>query len=141
MDVLTEEQRHKNMSRIRGKDTKPEEIVRKFLFLEGFRYRKNDRRYPGKPDIVLPKYRTIVFVNGCFWHQHKNCSYASVPKTREDFWIPKLSKNVERDQENIRKLEESGWRVIVVWECEIRRKREREENLKKLAKQIRGQEP
>lgn len=92
MDVLTPEQRHLNMSRIRGAKTKPETIVRKYLFSHGFRYRMNDKRYPGKPDIVLPKYKTMVFVNGCFWHQHAGCRYASLPKTRQDFWIPKLQK-------------------------------------------------
>ena len=115
MDVLTKEQRHKNMSRIRGKNTKPEEIVRKYLFSRGFRYRKNDRRYPGKPDIVLPKYKTVIFVNGCFWHRHEGCRYASVPKSRQDFWLPKLQGNVERDQRNIEALKKAGWSVIVIW--------------------------
>ncbi len=140
MDVLTPEQRHKNMSRIRGQDTKPEEIVRKYLFSKGFRYRKNDRRYPGKPDIVLPKYRTVIFVNGCFWHQHEGCRYASIPKSRQEFWLPKLRGNAERDRRNIDRLEKEGWRVIVVWECEIKQKKRRDEVLCRLERQIKGQD-
>lgn len=140
MDVLTKEQRHKNMSRIRGKNTKPEEIVRKYLFSRGFRYRKNDRRYPGKPDIVLPKYKTVIFVNGCFWHRHEGCRYASVPKSRQDFWLPKLQGNVERDQRNIEALKKAGWSVIVIWECEIKSKKGRSDALSRLEQKIKGQE-
>jgi len=140
MDVLTKEQRHKNMSRIRGKNTKPEEIVRKYLFSRGFRYRKNDRRYPGKPDIVLPKYKTVIFVNGCFWHRHEGCRYASVPKSRQDFWLPKLQGNVERDQRNIEALKKAGWSVIVIWECEIKSKKGRGDALYRLEQKIKGQE-
>ena len=128
------------MSRIRGRDTKPEEIVRKYLFSKGFRYRKNDRRYPGKPDIVLPKYRTVIFINGCFWHQHAGCRYASIPKSRQDFWLPKLSGNVERDRRNVAALTKDGWNVIVVWECEIRLKKDRDAALLRLEQQIKGQE-
>lgn len=138
MDVLTKEQRHKNMSRIRGKNTKPEEIVRKYLFSRGFRYRKNDRRYPGKPDIVLPKYKTVIFVNGCFWHRHEGCRYASVPKSRQDFWLPKLQGNVERDQRNIEALKKAGWSVIVIWECEIKSKKGRSDALSRLEQKIKG---
>jgi len=138
MDDLTKEQRTKNMQHIRSKDTKPEEIVRKFLFSRGFRYRKNDTRYPGKPDIVLPKYKTVIFVHGCFWHQHEGCKYAAVPKTREEYWIPKLKRNTERDKTVKDQLQRSGWRVLVVWECEIRKKADREERLSNLAKLIRG---
>lgn len=108
------------MSRIRSTNTKPEEIVRKYLFSKGFRYRKNDKRYPGKPDIVLPKYKTIIFVNGCFWHGHKNCRYFVVPKTNTDFWVNKIKRNIERDQEQAEYLEETGWSVIVVWECQLK---------------------
>jgi DNA mismatch endonuclease (patch repair protein) len=100
MDDLTTEQRHVNMSHIQSKNTKPEMIVRKYLFSKGFRYRVNDKRYPGHPDIVLPKYKTVIFINGCFWHQHPNCKYASIPKTNKEYWIPKLQKNVERDKLN-----------------------------------------
>lgn len=138
MDDLTEEQRKKNMQRIRSKDTKPEEIVRKYLFAHGFRYRKNDARYPGKPDIVLPKYKTVIFVNGCFWHQHEGCRYAAIPKTREEYWLPKLKRNKERDRAVVEQLHKSGWRVLIIWECEIRKKADREERLNNLVELIRG---
>ncbi len=110
------------MSRIRSNDTRPEEIVRKYLFSKGFRYRKNDKRYPGKPDIVLPKYRTIIFVNGCFWHGHGGCKYFVVPKTNTKFWINKINHNIERDQKQINQLKMEGWNVIAVWECQLRNK-------------------
>lgn len=110
------------MSRIRSKDTKPEEIVRKYLFSQGFRYRKNDPRYPGKPDIVLPKYRTVIFVNGCFWHKHEGCRYFVWPKSNEEFWQKKIRSNVIRDEQNYRILEEQGWKIIVVWECQLKKK-------------------
>lgn len=119
MDNHSIEQRHYNMSRINSKNTKPEEQVRKFLFAHGFRYRKNDKRYPGHPDIVLPKYKTVIFVNGCFWHMH-NCKEFVLPKSNLDYWIPKLERNKQRDKENIDKLQALGWNVIVVWECEIK---------------------
>lgn len=109
------------MSRIRSKNTKPEEMVRKYLFSQGFRYRKNDIRLPGKPDIVLPKYKTVIFVNGCFWHKHENCKHFVWPKTNEDFWRAKINANVSRDQENMKLLSELGWNVIVIWECELKR--------------------
>ena len=125
-DVLTPEQRHYNMSRIRGKDTKPEEIVRKYLFSKGLRYRKNDKRYPGHPDIVLPKYKTVVFVHGCFWHMHEGCRYAKLPKTNTEFWKEKLSRNRERDKNEQRILREMGWKVLVVWECEIKKDKQQE---------------
>ena len=108
------------MSRIKGKNTKPEEIVRKYLFSKGFRYRKNDKRLPGTPDIVLPKYKTVIFVNGCFWHGHKDCRYFVVPKTNTDFWLNKINTNIERDKCKQETLKELGWNVIVVWECELK---------------------
>ena len=122
MDDKTPEQRSINMSHIRSKDTKPEEIVRKYLFAKGFRYRKNDARYPGKPDIVLPKYHTVICINGCFWHRH-GCSRSTLPKTNQEYWIPKIQRNVERDQQNIEALEKAGWQVIVIWECELKKKK------------------
>mgnify|MGYP004557809669 CR=1 FL=1 len=122
-DNHTKEIRSYNMSRIRSKNTKPEEMVRKYLFSQGFRYRKNDTRLPGNPDIVLPKYKTVIFVNGCFWHKHENCKYFVWPKTNEDFWRTKISANVSRDQENIKLLSELGWNVIVIWECELKKQR------------------
>ena len=109
------------MSRIKGKNTKPEEIVRKYLFSKGFRYRKNDKRLPGTPDIVLPKYKTVIFVNGCFWHGHKDCRYFVVPKTNTDFWLKKINTNIERDKCKQEALKELGWNVIVVWECELKK--------------------
>lgn len=109
-----------NMSRIRAKDTKPEEKVRKYLFSKGFRYRKNDSKLPGKPDIVLPKYRTVIFVNGCFWHHH-SCKYFVWPKTNADFWHDKIEQNVERDQKNYKTLKNDGWAVLIVWECQLKK--------------------
>ena len=107
------------MSRIRSGDTKIEIMVRKYLFAHNFRYRKNDRRYPGTPDIVLPKYHTAIFVHGCFWHQHKNCKNATRPKTNTEFWNKKLERNILNDQKHLRELREQGWKVITIWECEL----------------------
>lgn len=118
-DSISPEHRSWNMSRIRGKDTKIEVMVRKYLFSKGYRFRKNDKRYPGKPDVVLPKYHTVIFVNGCFWHHHEGCKNATMPKTRTDFWKEKLGKNVANDRKHIRLLEEAGWNVITLWECEL----------------------
>lgn len=131
MDVHTRETRSYNMSQIKYKNTKPEEIVRKYLFGRGLRYRKNDKRLPGHPDIVLPKYKTVVFVNGCFWHIHENCRYFKWPENNAEFWKNKLEGNKKRDRENIQRLSESGWKVIVVWECELK-KQIRTERLDKL---------
>ena len=117
----SKEIRSYNMSRIRSKDTKPEEIVRKFLFSKGLRYRKNDRRYPGCPDIILPKHRTAIFVNGCFWHCHEGCSDFVLPKSNKDYWVPKLEKNQKRDEENYTVLKNDGWNVLVIWECELKK--------------------
>ena len=119
-DIMTPEERHLCMSKIRGKDTKIELLVRKYLFSEGFRYRLNEKRLPGRPDIVLPKYRTVIFVNGCFWHGHKYCKYSQLPKTNTSFWIQKIEKNRERDDASFRQLEALQWNVIVVWECELK---------------------
>lgn len=120
-DKLTKEQRSWNMSRIRGKDTGIEVAVRKRLFSYGYRYRKYVKKLPGKPDIVLPKYKTVVFIHGCFWHMHSNCKIARIPKSNTDFWMTKLNRNVEKDQINKQLLEDMGWKVITVWECEIKR--------------------
>lgn len=113
------------MSRIKNKDTKPEEAVRKYLFSRGLRYRKNDKRFPGHPDIVLPKYKTIVFVNGCFWHMHENCSEFVMPKSNIDYWQPKLKRNKLHDEEITAALIDMGWNVITVWECELKKKNEK----------------
>ena len=118
-DSLSKEKRSWNMSKIRGKDTAIEVKVRKYLFSKGFRYRKNVKTLPGKPDIVLPKYKTVIFVHGCFWHRHEGCKDATTPKTRTDFWNEKFQKNVENDRLHARQLAEMGWRVITLWECDI----------------------
>lgn len=123
-----------NMSHIRSKNTKPEEKVRKYLFSKGLRYRKNDKRLPGSPDIVFPKYRTVVFVNGCFWHHH-DCGRFVWPSTNKEYWHKKISRNVERDRENEEALKEMGWRVLTVWECQLK-KSVAEENLNRLYHEI-----
>lgn len=120
MDNRSKEARSRNMSNIPSTNTKPEETVRKYLFSHGFRYRKNVSKLPGKPDIVLPKYKTVVFVNGCFWHGHEECKYFVPPKTNTDFWNAKFKYNQDRDARNYQKLRDLGWRVLIVWECEIR---------------------
>jgi len=131
MDKLSQKARSENMAKIRNRDTVPEEIVRKYLFSKGLRYRKNDKKYPGKPDIVLRKFKTIVFVNGCFWHCHIGCKNFSIPKSNTDFWEKKLAGNVERDMINHNKLKAAGWNVLIMWECELC-KRNREKSLEKL---------
>ena len=122
-DVLTKNQRHYNMAAIHSASTKPELKLRRALWNQGFRYRINDKLLPGSPDIVLPKYHTVIFVHGCFWHGHKNCKNATTPKTNTDFWKAKITRNQERDQEVWRKLEAKGWYVLIVWECELKKDR------------------
>jgi DNA mismatch endonuclease, patch repair protein len=119
-DVHSKEVRSYNMSRIKGKDTKPEMLVRKFLFSKGFRYRLHDKRYPGKPDIVLPKYKTVIFIHGCFWHGHEGCRYFVVPKTRTDWWVNKIDQNKLNDLQSVRLLVAESWHIIVIWECELK---------------------
>lgn len=133
-DRLTPEKRSWNMGRIKGKDTSIEMKVRQYLFAQGFRFRKNDRRYPGTPDIVLPKYHTVIFVHGCFWHRHVVCKYAYTPKSRTEFWQAKFDKNVENDARNKQLLEEAGWHVIIIWECQI--KKEFEETMAEVIAEI-----
>lgn len=123
MDVHDKETRSYNMSCIKGKNTRPEEIVRKYLFSQGFRYRKNDKRLPGTPDIVLPKYKTVIFVNGCFWHGHDGCRYFVIPKTNTEFWTNKIETNRKRDIRKINDLQTLGWKVIVVWECQLKKEK------------------
>ena len=120
MDVHNKEIRSYNMSRIKGKKTKPEEVVAKYLFANGFRYRRNVKGLPGTPDIVLKKYRTVIFVNGCFWHCHEGCKWFVLPETNAEFWKKKFDCNRERDKQNYKKLQDDGWNVIIVWECEIK---------------------
>jgi DNA mismatch endonuclease (patch repair protein) len=123
------------MSKISGKETKPEILVRKFLFLKGFRFRKNVKELSGKPDIVLPKYKTVIFVHGCFWHGH-SCKRGTLPETNHEFWQKKIGRNIERDIHDISELKEKEWNVIVVWQCEIKNKTEREIRLDNLIKEI-----
>ncbi len=118
-DVFTPQKRSEIMSSIRSSETKPELLVRKALFALGYRYRKNYKQLPGRPDIVFPKYRTVVFVHGCFWHGHKNCRNARTPKTHAEYWVSKLAYNKRRDRSNKSKLERQAWQVVVVWECEV----------------------
>ena len=120
MDKLTPEKRSWNMSHIKSKDTKPEIRVRSFLHKSGFRFRLHRTNLPGKPDIVLPKYKTVIFVHGCFWHRHSGCKKSTTPKTRIEFWEAKFRENVKRDNRNLRALESEGWNVIVIWECETK---------------------
>lgn len=123
-DVHSREVRSYNMSQIRGKDTKPELLVRKFLFANGFRYRLYDKKLPGKPDVILPRFKTIIFIQGCFWHGHDNCKYFVVPKTRTEFWLDKIEGNKKRDKENIAQLKNNGWNVLTVYECELRKEKQ-----------------
>ena len=132
VDKLTPEQRHRCMSRIRGRNTKPELIVRKFLFARGFRYRIHVRRLPGCPDIVLRKYRTVIFVNGCFWHGHEGCKYYVLPKSNTAFWRNKIERNRRRDLDERIRLRDMGWHVIQIWECQLKPK-VRQETLEGLA--------
>lgn len=119
-DVHNKQTRSYNMSQIKGKDTKPEIIVRKFLFSKGFRYKLHDKKLSGKPDIVLPKLRTVIFIHGCFWHGHDKCKYFVVPKTRKKFWLDKINGNKKRDEENLLRLRNEGWKVFSVFECELK---------------------
>ncbi|MUP39905.1 DNA mismatch endonuclease Vsr [Labilibaculum sp. 44] len=122
-DTHSKETRSYNMSRIKGKNTKPELVVRRFLFANGFRYRLHAKNLPGKPDIVLPKYKTVIFVNGCFWHGHQNCKYFVPPKTRTEWWLQKITNTQNRDRQAQTELQSLGWRVITIWECELKPKK------------------
>ena len=133
-DNHTKEVRSMNMSHIRSTNSKPEEIVRKYLFSKGLRYRKNVSKLPGKPDIVLPKYKTVVFVNGCFWHKH-DCGRFVMPSSNVEYWTRKIEGNVQRDKFNITLLKELGWRVLVIWECQLK-KEAKEKSLNLLYSQI-----
>jgi DNA mismatch endonuclease, patch repair protein len=120
MDRLTPEKRSWNMSRIRSKNTKPEKAVRSLLHKSGYRFRIHRKDLPGNPDIVLPKFKTVVFVHGCFWHRHENCKYAYTPKSRQEFWKKKFEVNIKRDLKNRNELECLGWKVVIIWECELK---------------------
>lgn len=132
-DIFSKEKRSDVMSKIRGKDTKPELIVRKFLFANGFRYRLHPKVMKGRPDIVMKKYRTVIFINGCFWHGH-DCKAGHLPKSNLDYWIPKIKANIDRDIVNCEYLEKDGWRVITIWECEL--KKEKYDKLEKIRKEL-----
>ena len=134
-DNHTPEQRSYNMSRIKSTETKPEALVRKYLFSQGFRYRKNVKNLPGKPDVVLKKYNTCIFVNGCFWHKHEDCKYFVWPKSNLNYWKTKIETNVERDTRNHDQLEKDGWNVLVVWECQLK-KENFEKTMEKLTNDI-----
>jgi DNA mismatch endonuclease (patch repair protein) len=134
-DVHDKETRSYNMSRVKAKNTKPELLVRKFLFAHGFRYRLNVKELPGKPDLVLPKYKTVIFINGCFWHGHKGCCYFVLPKTRTEWWLQKIKGTMRRDKEAEIKLNVLGWRVITIWECELKNIK-KEARLTKLIREI-----
>ena len=137
-DIYSKNKRSGIMSKISGKETKYEILVRKFLFEKGFRYRKNDKRLPGRPDIVLPKYKTIIFVHGCFWHGH-HCKAGKLPETNKEFWENKINSNIERDKKNQNKLEKLGWKIIIVWQCELRNKKITTEKLKEIEQKIQNE--
>lgn len=139
-DVMTREQRSRCMAAIKGKDTKPEMVVRRFLFSKGLRYRVNNRKLPGSPDIVFRKYKTVVFIDGCFWHGHEGCRYFRLPKSNVDFWKHKIAMNMARDFANNVDLRLDGWRVIRIWECEVMTMARRIETLEALYKEITGKE-
>ncbi len=135
-DIFSRKKRSQIMALISGKETKPEISVRSFLFNQGFRYRKNVKSLPGKPDIVLPKHQTIVFVHGCFWHGHVNCKKATKPTSNVKFWNTKIQGNVERDERVKHELRKSGWKVITIWECKLKSKNSFDKTLNKLAAKI-----
>jgi DNA mismatch endonuclease, patch repair protein len=137
-DMMTPAQRSRTMSRVRNKDTGIERFVRSQLHRRGFRFRKNVSSLPGQPDIVLPKYRTVVFVHGCFWHHHERCKASKLPETRREFWEKKIYGNVMRDERNVKTLHDSGWKVILFWECALKNKSliEKELAVEELARQI-----
>lgn len=138
MDKISAEKRSWNMSRIRGKNTRPERVVRSLLHRMGYRFRLHCADLPGKPDVVLPRFRTVVLVHGCFWHRHPGCRFAYVPETRVEFWLNKFGKNVARDRKSRKALEQLGWKVCVVWECEI--KADRLSVARRLSEQLNGRE-
>ena len=140
-DIMTPEERSRCMAAIKGKDTKPEMIVRKYLFSRGLRYRVQGKKLPGRPDIVLAKYKTVVFVDGCFWHGHEGCRYFRLPKSNVEFWQAKIERNMARDARNEAELTAMGWRVIRVWECDVRAVAGRQEYLDRLYENIVGESP
>lgn len=138
MDIKGKEERSRNMSAIHSGDTKPEMLVRKYLHSQGFRYGLHNHKLPGSPDIVLRKYKTVIFINGCFWHGHEGCKYYRLPKSNIEFWQTKIERNRQRDIETVKALKTKGWRVITIWECELRTFIQRSETLIQLVKDIKG---
>lgn len=138
VDIMTPEQRHRCMAAIRSKDTKPEMMVRKFLHAHGFRYGLHNKKLPGAPDLVFRQLKTVLFIHGCFWHGHDNCRYSRLPKTNEEFWRQKIERNRSRDIEVKEKLEAKGWRVLTVWECDLRDKSRRSATLETLLATLKG---
>lgn len=136
VDIYSRKKRSDIMSKISGKETTPEILIRKYLFSKGFRFRKNDKRYPGKPDIVLPKHNTIIFVHGCFWHGHQNCKYSKLPNTNTEVWKVKIQANVSRDKKNYDKLKKGGWKISIVWQCELNSKGKIKNRLKMIEDDI-----
>jgi DNA mismatch endonuclease (patch repair protein) len=136
-DIYTKEKRSEIMSKISGKETRPEILVRKYLFSNSFRFRKNDNRYPGKPDIVLPKYKTAIFVHGCFWHGH-DCKAGKLPETRKDFWQKKINDTKSRDRAKNELLKTNGWKVITIWDCELKTRKKRDKRLKALSNELKS---
>lgn len=135
-DIMTPEERSRCMASIKGRDTKPEILVRKYLFRRGLRYRVNNKKLPGSPDIVLKKYKTVVFIDGCFWHGHKGCKYYRLPQSNTDFWRKKITGNAARDYVNNIDLQLAGWHVVRIWECQVKTKEQREETLERLYRTI-----
>lgn len=136
-DVHSVPTRSYNMSRIRSRDTKPEMLVRRFLFSHGFRYRLYDKTLPGRPDVVLPRYRTVIFVHGCFWHGHQNCKYFVIPKTKTEWWLNKINRNITNDIKSAGLLSDQGWNVINIWECDLK-KNNFEQTLNTLITRLKG---
>jgi DNA mismatch endonuclease (patch repair protein) len=134
MDTITKERRSQNMSKIRSKDTLPELLIRKALWRMGYRYKLHYKLLPGKPDIVIIKHKIVIFVHGCFWHRHENCIEASRPKTNSEYWETKINRNIDRDRKHQEEIKQLGWKVIIIWECDV--KKDIEENIKLLEKQL-----
>ena len=137
-DIYSKRKRSEIMSKISGTGTKPEILVRKYLFSKGFRFRKNDKRLPGRPDIVLPKYKTVIFIHGCFWHGH-HCKAGKLPETNKEFWENKINSNMERDKKNQHKLEKLGWKIIIVWQCKLKNKKMMTKKLKEIEQKIKDE--
>jgi len=134
-DIYSKLKRSEIMSKISGTETKPEILIRKYLFSKGFRFRKNDKRLPGRPDVVLPKYKTVIFIHGCFWHGH-HCKAGKLPETNKEFWENKINSNMERDKKNQHKLEKLGWKIITVWQCKLKNKKVLTKKLKEIEQKI-----